>query len=271
MSEPNKVHDSRAIIDSYSKIAAVAIGLLYVIGFLVVATHLSRFGVSGFSVLQLQYLMAGVWALGPPVVFAGVMLPARKLEERAAPEVAEKFNWRRGLISSVLTGLPLAGWAVLVASIPASWEGFSWKLAIGLYVFLIAIVNCAQVLWMSWRVEGKGQAWFLNRRDAAPFYLILLITVVLVYVVWFAVRIYPLIPFSLGGGRPLTVAFIEGEKKLPNGIEADSSLNRSVPYPLLLETEKSYVVISLQPGEKSIEVSKDSVAGMVVLKESREP
>jgi hypothetical protein len=34
------------------------------------------------------------------------------------------------------------------------------------------------------------------------------------YGVWFSSRIYPLIPFSLGGGKPLTVVFIEGEKIL---------------------------------------------------------
>jgi hypothetical protein len=90
--------------------------------------------------------------------------------------------------------------------------------------------------------------------------------IVISYAVWFSVRIYPLIPFSLGGGRPLTVVFIEGEKKMPDEIErANTSAKRSVPYKLLISTDRYYIVMSPSPKERSIEVSRDSVAGIVVL------
>lgn len=40
----------------------------------------------------------------------------------------------------------------------------------------------------------------------------------------------PLIPFSLGGGKPLTAAFFEGEKKMPDEIQrVDRSAKRSIP------------------------------------------
>jgi hypothetical protein len=51
------------LVESLSKVFAVALGVLYLLGFLVVAAYLSQFGVSSFSVLQLQYLLAGIWLL----------------------------------------------------------------------------------------------------------------------------------------------------------------------------------------------------------------
>jgi hypothetical protein len=60
-----------------------------------------------------------------------------------------------------------------------------------------------------------------------------------------------------------------GEKKLPDVIKSDISLKRSIPYELLVTTDKSYVVMSPDPNEKSIEVSRDSVAGIIVLEETR--
>jgi len=65
----------------------------------------------------------------------------------------------------------------------------------------------------------------------------------------------------------VTIAFIAGEKILPDEIKADVSLKRSIPYQLLVTMDRSYVVLSQDPNEKSIEVSRDSVAGIVVLNE----
>lgn len=88
------------------------------------------------------------------------------------------------------------------------------------------------------RVSDEKAMWWMNRSHAAPFYLTTLFVIVLVYAIWFAVRIYPLIPFSLGGGKPRTIVFVEGDKKLPDEIKkSDQSAKRSMPYKLLLETD----------------------------------
>ena len=106
----------------------------------------------------------------------------------------------------------------------------------------------------------------ISRTHGVPFYSALLIVIVLSFTVWFALRIYPLIPFSFGGGRPLTVEFIEGEKKMPDEIQkTNSAAKRSIPYKLLFSTDKSYVVVAPSSKERSIEVSRDAVAGIVVL------
>jgi hypothetical protein len=122
------------------------------------------------------------------------------------------------------------------------------------------------MLWWSWRADTKRETWLINRSHAAPFYSALLLTIVISYAVWFSGRIYPLIPLSLGGGRPLTVVFIEGEKKMPDEIQkTDPAAKRSIPYKLLLSTDKYYVVVAPSPKERSIEVSRDAVVGIVVL------
>ena len=52
------------------KYVGICIGFVYSLGLLVVARHLSRYGVSTFSLFQTQYLIAGVLTVSPPIAFA---------------------------------------------------------------------------------------------------------------------------------------------------------------------------------------------------------
>jgi H+/Cl- antiporter ClcA len=134
-----------------------------------------------------------------------------------------------------------------------------------LFLYFFAMLICAQLFWKSRSVRGEGETWWMNR-SVAPFYLASLLLIVLYYVLWFSVHVYPLIPFSVGGGKPLTVAFIEGEKKMPDEIQkADQFAKRSVPYKLILATDKSFVVVAPSDKALSVEINRDSVAGIVVL------
>jgi hypothetical protein len=80
------------ILESLSKVYALALALLYFSGFLVVTFNLSRHGVSSFDALHLQYLIAGVWALGPPVLLALLYQVRLRFETRAAPETAGRLE-----------------------------------------------------------------------------------------------------------------------------------------------------------------------------------
>lgn len=263
----HQLADEFSPIESLSKMFAVSLGILYLVGFLVVASHLSRYGVSSYSVLQLQYLVAGVWVLGPPVVHATLIHTSRRFDERAAPEVVGRFNWRRFAVSSILTGIPSSMFLVILALIPGVTESMTVGMGVRLFLFYLGGWTFAQAFWGSLRANARTETWWRNRQHAAPFYLGFLLLIVMCYAIWFSARIYPLIPFSLGGGRPLTVAFIEGEKIMPDGIEkTDRSAKRSIPYKLLLATDRYYVIVSPSPGEQSLEVNRDSVAGMVVLR-----
>ena len=72
------------------------------------------------------------------------------------------------------------------------------------------------------------------------------VLILLWYVSYFARRWYPFIPYYLGGGKPISVVFLlkteEGHKELP--VVPDSSGERSIPYKMLFETEKTFVVLS---------------------------
>jgi hypothetical protein len=270
MNNTDKKRDDLSLIDQASKLLAVCIGLLYLIGFLVVTSYLSRFGVSSFSVLQLQYLVVGVWVLAPPVVMVSFKHAEHMFQEKAAPDVSGRFNWRRFSISMFLTSVPFGLWFGVVAAVPGFWENMTWKLGIYWWFFLLGLQICWHILLISWRVPAEKETWLVNRQ-AAPFHLSLLVSVLLVYVLWFSVRIYPLIPFSLGGGRPLTVVFIPGEKELPQEIVTGGSFGRSIECKLLLVTDKSYVILSPVHDEESIEFPRDSVRGMVVLRDTHSP
>jgi hypothetical protein len=54
---------------------------------------------------------------------------------------------------------------------------------------------------------------------------------------------------------------------MPDEIKKDDQFaKRSIPYKLLLATEKSYIVVSPSDNERSAEISREAVAGIVVLK-----
>jgi hypothetical protein len=109
---------------------------------------------------------------------------------------------------------------------------------IGCYLLFLSMIIFSQPFWISRRADTEKETWLLNRSHAAPFYLASCSTwrslpmIVLCYTVWFSVRRYPLIPFSLGGGKPLTVAFSEGEKKMPDEIQKVDTDLLSGPFPI---------------------------------------
>ena len=96
-----------------------------------------------------------------------------------------------------------------------------------------------------------------------------LVSLSLAYVVLFAIELYPLIPYSLGGGKPATVMFLLGEKASPDLLARDRTSHRSVPNKLPTTTDKTFVSAAPGTDEKSIEFSRDAVAGVVALRDGR--
>ena len=259
----------RSLFDWISKLLGVSVGVVYLVGFLVVARHLSKYGVSSFALFRIQYLVAGVWVIAPIVVMAlfqraGQRFTIRALEERRK---GERTPLLRRLIVASIVSIPGALAIGAAAGFVGDIQEFSFSLAVWFLAFYISLVSTADLLWVSWNVpKGMVQRWWANR-DALPFYGTLLISILLVYVLLFAVRVYPLIPYSLGGGKPLTVVFLMGEKETADFLVRDSSSHRSVPYKQLAATERTFVVLPSDPNQRSIEFNRDTVLGVVVLKE----
>jgi hypothetical protein len=256
-------------LDPIAKAIGLIAAILYLCGFAIVAGHLSRYGVSSFTVIQLQYLIAGSWALVPPIAVILVQQARNEFGFGTSPEVTGKFNWRRFLILMTLGGIPFGLLIVLVfaSGVPSQMSSL---LKAKYFLFFMAIDFTLTLCWTSWRIPKEKEGAFFNR-GTTLFYLSLLLCIVGLYVSWFSKNIYPLIPYSFGGGRPLTVVFIPGEKKLPDGLKLDATLKRSVPYELLATTDRYYVVLSQEPNQLSIELSRDYVAEMIVISEPTKP
>jgi hypothetical protein len=139
-----------------------------------------------------------------------------------------------------------------------------------LWFFYLLLAYPADLAWMSGRVPEAAARWWLNRH-ATPYYLTVFALVVFLYALFFAGSVYPLIPASLGGGRPRMITLIPAKEGLPVGIVKDDSSGRSVPYELLTVTDRSYLVISDVPNEEAIEIDRMAVQGIVVLKEPHNP
>jgi hypothetical protein len=260
-------HVANNFIDSFSKTLALAVALLYILGFVVVAGHLTRYGVSTFAVFQIEYLAAGTWVAAPLAMGFAVLRSGQKFSARVFPETPRSWNWRGFLFEALVGGLPYVGFVALLVSIPGLVENLTWAIGVRLLLFFVGVVNSAELFWRSWRSAPGRETRLINRSHAAPFYFTLTVVLLFGYAVWFSARIYPVIPYSLGGGRPLIVAFVSGQTGLPKVLLHDNSSGTSAPYKLLTETDKDYIVLSPNAAQESIQISRDSVQGVVILRD----
>lgn len=259
--------DVISLIGGISKIVGVLIGVIYVVGFLVVAIHLSRYSISGLSIFQLQYLVAGVWALGFPAAYICVRWIFGQVAKKLTPKQTSTYSLSD---YPILTGVLVVGILALFfhllnlsPELLFSMTGFS---LIALYAFCLFLAVLAERIWLSRAASPPVEKWW-GGQNALLLNTSLLVVTLLLYVFWFATDLYRLIPFSVGGGRPVTVVFTAGEKDLPDGLVREGTSKRSIPYKLLAMTDKSYVVASPEPGAISFEFNRDAVQGLVVIRE----
>ena len=250
------------LIDFGAKVISFSIVLTYLIGFLVVAWHLSKYGVSSLWLLHLQYLVAGLWVVLPPGFVALLML-TKELPTIHLDRSARKLPWLARFAVNLLTSFPanivfglFMGFLVVNLSIRKVF----------IVVFLLAVVGMAISFFISSVRIPPGATGRLMSRNLAPFYGGVAVTAVGFYIWFFAVNIYPAIPYEWGGGKPIDVIFLEGDKPLPDGIAKDGNTRHSVAYKLLVVTEKSYVVLPQAANQKSLQFDRESVQGIVVLK-----
>jgi hypothetical protein len=261
-------HGEQSYANWVLRFAGASIAIAYSLGFLVVARHLSRYEVSTFSLLQTQYLVAGIWTVTPPILFAVVQRTMERFRDTASRFPIS--TWRQLFVIPAVTGIPFGLLIGTLSQLLGGFEGFSWKLFARMWFFYLLLSIPADLAWMSWKSAKESERWYVGRH-ALPLYLTVLCLGILAYASNFATMVYPLIPYSLGGGKPRTIVFIPGKDGLPVGIARDNVTGRSTSYKLLTETDKSYVVISPTPNEESIEIGRDTVHGIVVLKESVTP
>lgn len=250
------------LFDLGAKAISFSIALTYLIGFFVVAWHLSKYGVSSLSLLHLQYLVAGLWVVLPPGFVALLMLtkelPTIHLDQRKP-----KLPWLGRFAINLITSFPAnIVFGLFVGFLIVNLSGRK----VLTVLFLLAVVGMTTSFFISSIRFPTGATGRLMARNLAPFYGGVAVTSAGFYIWLFAVNIYPAIPYEWGGGKPLNVIFLEGDKPLPDGIVKDGNTRHSVAYKLLVVTEKSYVILPQSTNQKSLQFDRESVQGVVVLK-----
>lgn len=250
------------LIDVGAKVISLSIALTYLIGFLVVAWHLSKYGVSSLSLVHLQYLVAGLWVVLPPG-FVALLTLTKELPTIHLDRSAPKLPWYGRFAVNLIMAFPaniVFGLFMAFLIVNLSTGKFFFVL------FLLVVAGLAISFFISSLRIPPGTTARLISRNLAPFYGGLAVTIAGFYIWLFAVNIYPSIPYEWGGGKPLDVIFLEGDKPLPDGIVKDGNTRHSIAYKLLVVTEKSYVVLPQAANQKSLQFDRESVQGIIVLK-----
>ena len=250
------------LFDLGAKAITFSIALTYLIGFLVVAWHLSKYGISSLSLVHLQYLVAGLWVVLPPC-FAALLMLTKELPVIHLDGRVRKLPWLGRFVISLVTAFPAN--IVFALFVGFLIDNLSTRKLFTALFILVAIEMAISFFISSVRIS-PGTAGRLVSRNLAPFYGGVAVATAGFYIWFFSVNIYPAIPYEWGGGKPLDVIFIEGDKPLPDGIVKDGNTRHSVAYKLLVVTEKSYAVLPQPTNQKSLQFDRESVQGMIVLK-----
>ncbi len=264
--------------ENLPKFIGITFGVVYLFGFIVVMRYLSSYGVSSITLINTQYVVAGFWLISPLVLMYALFATHPLLQHDFMKSLDGITSRRTTYLSSIL--LALAGPVlvilmviVLVALGLGTIKAVlflladNWKRIAAIASFSIGIAFLGEQAWTSWKCRDRPRHYF--RLIYLP---ALLVLVLIWYVLYFATTIYPHIPYSLGGGEPLPVVFLlKGPKsQFTMPLASDCSGKRTKPYELLLATDKVYVVKSPREDEKTIEINRDAVLGMVVLNKTEE-
>src|SRR5260370_13488156 len=122
MAEPG----GQSFVEWVLKFVGASVAATYLLGFLVVAVHLSRYGVATFSVPQTQYLAAGIWTITPPILFAFVQRTAERFRDKAWRFPLS--TWRPSVLIPAVTGIPFSLLVGILSLLLGGFEGFTWKL-----------------------------------------------------------------------------------------------------------------------------------------------
>ena len=238
-------------LENVLRIGTVLLAVNYLMGYLVVTIYLSRFGVSTFEVLKLQYLTAGFWLLLPYLV--GMYMLAQYTVYRLKYRSKEtRANFRSHLIMTstlfLLAVVPFVNAILGRLNFPALLMYLLAPIGIILIFGLTIDIVITRDTYMRPLLvkvpELKSHFSFFN----FAIYSICISGLILFLSgsLWlFAYTTYPLIPRSLGGGMPVRAKVIT---KGPNPLASSHPLDivdssNAIYGGLLLETSDEVVLV----------------------------
>lgn len=251
---------SKEVLEVSGKMIIGVAGLCYVLGLVVVTTHLRQYGLNSLDLPQLHYVTAGVWTLLPIImiilliVFLFYVLADQKDEikkKRGIDKMASVFGTIAGVI---IVSFLILRFLAARAGVEFGWVNWVWIPTLGLFA-LCSLVLPAIML-------GTDSS------PNKPKEVILGVGLVVVgivsaalYVTLFATHTYETIPWSTGGGSASQVRLVVAPESRPYlevaGIPFSGSQTQTEKIKLLLTTDKQLVIVN--SSGKAVSVPSDMV------------
>src|SRR5262245_51065517 len=103
-------------LEQWTKATVGAVGILYVLGFLVHTLYLGSYGITVVNLLRTQYILAGAWLMMPPVLLCALgVFVFSVVEDRRDP--------KKGRIRAAAGGILMFAVLIFVAILPL-WPVF---------------------------------------------------------------------------------------------------------------------------------------------------
>jgi hypothetical protein len=270
-------------INSITEITALVLGSVYAAGLLVTSLHLAQYGVTSLPLARAQYLLAGMWCLLTgilPLSIAGIWYGGfseafdfSKFPQGYGAWVRAIWAGLEGisaiigltLLTVIFTCLvfrirPFSHVEHLVPFVLRQIIPFSkaWSIAIGSAVAAGIATHAFEAARSAPALSTRVEEISLGLANAT-----VSIVAAFLYIAYFATRIHAIIPQAVGGGRPVPIRLFLGQNcssDLRSRIEGEGD------WRLLLRTPTSYFLLPADNQNRSIELSRELVQGIVALR-----
>jgi len=225
----------------------------YLMGFIVVNAHFNRFGYYSVSLVSAQYLIAGIWAIGPVIVGWFVVL----FNFKDVVELSTKTQGPSVLLALLYISPAVTFLVLLLLSEQIAMLHILLRLAIivaaGFFTSLPAVAFCRWLI----PLESLSKEWILTVSLA---FIVCFFT--LAYLINFSRSLYGEIPGTWGGGRPRLVRIVvksEAKEDLTAvGVSFPQGHSVSEPMGLLVVTDKEYILLTGR-GDTSVSIQSDVI------------
>jgi hypothetical protein len=230
-SESQKVHLNQlsTTIENLLKIATALAVFSYVFGVIVSTIHLGRFGYSSLGLLQISYVVTGIWLFIPTVLLLVAIAPfpllsIDSLNQSSRNKILYIFLSAIGFLATYAVVIFLL--LIMLNSKLETYSFFGWLLVgfIGSFIF---VTTCGVFLSIS---KTKSNKVLLPSRiekivnlknDISPSLIFMVYILAFpLYLALFTSIIYPAIPAVIGGGGEIKAVLIAKDDESKSLIES---------------------------------------------------
>jgi hypothetical protein len=248
------------LLDITWKLGAFVSVACYVIGSIVVNVHFRRYGYYSVSLVNTQYLIAGIWAIAP-IALIWFLILSGLMREPGLLQPPRSTTLQAILLLVIIVAV--VGSFILASLLPLRLNQASatakWIVVGAAGLFLTLPIGA--LYWWLIPVSSLTRKWI-------PLTVLLIFIAGLLaaaYLQAFALTLYGEIPGTLGGGKPRLVRLVMQTEIKPDllaaGISFPQESRISQTLKLLTATEKEYVVLS--EGNSSISIRSDLVEAVL--------